>query len=210
MNKMLWMLGLVCALLWACEEQAPGGAAGGAKATAEKAAPEADKTAPETTVKPAEPVHEGEHGHEGEAHAALAPQPEAQGPLDVALGAALGAAERVDVLDLSKNAATYEGKTVRIEGAVTDMCFHRRGWFGVASADGTRMVRVITTPTFQVPEGAVGASAVAEGVVEVMTIPAADVPHYRESHKFIADDEIGVDGTIKQAVVRATGASFKR
>jgi hypothetical protein len=91
------------------------------------------------------------------------------------------------------------------------MCFHKRGWFAVASPDGKRMVRVVTAAgQFQVPAGAIGASATAEGAVQVVTLTEKQIEYYRRSHKFISDEELRGGGPVRQAVVMATGAEFKR
>ncbi|MGC4116654.1 MAG: hypothetical protein QM765_19205 [Myxococcales bacterium] len=81
------------------------------------------------------------------------------------------------------------------------MCIHRRAWFAVQSDDkngGT--VRVVTAPSFLVPEGAIGKRARAQGVVEIVDIPLETAQHYAEQH--------GLPVQTKAAVVRATGAEF--
>ncbi len=133
------------------------------------------------------------------------------GPLDEKLGAALAGAEKVDVATLVQDPAKFDGKTVTLEGEVTDMCFHKRGWFALASEDGKKMVRVITAPGgFQVPNGAVGSTAKTEGAIKVVTLNEKQIEYFRRSHKFISDEEVRKGGPIKQAILMASGAEFKR
>ncbi|MDX9720171.1 MAG: hypothetical protein RBU37_05460 [Myxococcota bacterium] len=215
MMRIVAVLFSVAFLAWGCQKEAEKGAEKTAQQAEQEKKQETPKPAPgqdtptDDTAKPSEHAHGDEHEHGEEDHEKTAPTL-SDAPLDEKLGEPLSGAEGVDVLDLSKNPSAYAGKTIRIEGTVTDMCYHRRGWFGIASSDNSRVIRVIAMPKFQVPETAVGSRAIAEGVVEVQTIPAEEVPHYRESHKFIADDEVAADGTISQAIVRVSGAEFKR
>ena len=133
------------------------------------------------------------------------------GPMDEKLGAALAGAETVDVATLVQDPAKFDGKTITLKGEVADMCFHRRGWFAVASEDGKKMVRVVTGPAgFQVPAGAMGATATCEGAVKVVTLNEKQIAYFRRSHKFISDEEARKGGPIKQAILMASGAEFKR
>lgn len=133
------------------------------------------------------------------------------GPLDEKLGQALAGAEVVDVAKLVSDPDAFDGKTVTLTGEVTDMCHHKRGWFAVASPDGKKMVRVITGPgKFQVPVAAIGATAKAEGAINVVTLNEKQIAYFRRSHKFISDEEARSGKPIKQAILMATGAEFKR
>ena len=150
------------------------------------------------------------HEHANADHEAAPPAP-AAGPLDERLGRALAGAQLVAVEDLQKDPGVWEGKTIRLEGQVTDMCFHRRDWFGVASADGAKVIRVITGQSgFLVPAGAVGSQARAEGKVEVVTLDPKEIAHYKKIHKFISDEELKSGGSIRQPVLIASGAEFLR
>ncbi|MBN2493327.1 MAG: hypothetical protein JXR96_01945 [Deltaproteobacteria bacterium] len=176
----------------ACEER-PAGPGPAAEPAAPKAGPAA------------EPGHA-----KPDDHPAAAARPAPAGPLDVELGEPLQGAARVSVEALLDDPAAWEGKRVRVEGEVRDMCFHRRGWFGVASADGQKVIRVMTAPRFQVPAGAIGARAEAEGKVKVITLPASEIAHYKKVHKFVSEKELASEGPIRQAVIVAAGAEFSR
>lgn len=124
------------------------------------------------------------------------------GAVGQAVGAKLGGtAQVVTVAELAGLPESMAGKTVRVEGNVSAMCGHRRSWFSLQSEDKSgAVVRVVTTPAFLVPEGAIGKRARAEGVVELVDIPLETAQHYAESH--------GLPVQTKAAVVKATGAEF--
>lgn len=133
------------------------------------------------------------------------------GPLDEKLGTALAGVKKIDVLALMKDPASFDGKTVHLEGEVTDMCFHSRGWFGIASADGKQVVRVITNKAgFKVPANAVGAEAKIEGSVKVITLKPEQIKHYQRMHKFISAEDVRSGKPVVQPIIIATGAEFKR
>jgi hypothetical protein len=116
-------------------------------------------------------------------------------------GAKLAGVAVVSVKDLLQNPEGFAGKTVRLEGNVSAMCVHRRGWFSVQSEDKSGgVIRVLTSPAFLVPEGSIGKRARAEGVVQLVDIPLAQAKHYAEGH--------GLPVQTKAAVLRATGAEF--
>jgi hypothetical protein len=134
-----------------------------------------------------------------------------KGPMDEKLGQELTGAKKVSVAQLQQDPEAWAGKTVRLEGEVTDMCVHRRGWFGIAGADGKKVVRVLTSRAgFRVPVGAVGCTAKAEGRVKVVTLDPKELAHYRKVHKFVSDEEIASGESVRQPVVLATGAEFRR
>lgn len=148
-----------------------------------------------------------DHDHDGEE---TIPEP-STGPLDVALGEEIDEElPLVTVEELLAKAEEYEGEVVRVEGAVTDMCHHQRGWFGVAAEGAEQVVRVAVAPRFLAPEDALGSRAVAQGKVEIRTIPAADIEHYRSAHKFLplGAGESGED--VKLPTIAGTGATFNR
>ncbi len=111
-----------------------------------------DSAAPAAPTPPAAP-----------AVASPAPVPVPQGTV---YGEALTLAESVKVSDLLDRPADFEGKRVRVEGLVTDVCAKRGCWFKLAGD------RPYDTLTFKVTDGvmvfpmsAKGKYAVAEGLV---------------------------------------------
>jgi hypothetical protein len=124
------------------------------------------------------------------------------------VGEPLGSAQQVTVQHLIDNAERLAGTTVRIEGNVSAMCQHRRGWFAVQDRGDRsgQYVRVMAAPRFLVPQGAVGRRATTEGVVEFVTVPAAAARHFAEDYALGDADE--VRGDTRAVVLRATGAEF--
>jgi|GEM_PF-625407 len=123
------------------------------------------------------------------------------------VGHAFDGVEKVAVSALLADPSAYKGKTVALEGDVSAMCGHKRGWFAVAAEDKSgRQVRILTAPTFLVPAGSVGRSAVAEGTVEVIEVAAKHAKHLAEEHKLGEADKITAN--VQQVIVRARGAEF--
>ena len=182
---------------------------GEAKAGEEKAGEE--KTGEEKAKSEDCDSGEEEHVHkEGEEEMAPALDPElANAPLDVKEGELTGI-EKVDVNELLANPDKYNGKTVAVAGKIVDMCTHRHGWFGIESADGSRVIRIKTLPKFAVPVNAVGSQGVAEGTIEIATYTPEQAKHFIEDHKFITAEEAASGKDVVQAVMVANGASFER
>jgi hypothetical protein len=114
----------------------------------------------------------------------------------------------VKVADLIARPGDFAGKTVRIEGDVSAMCTHRRGWFAVqdpGSKTGA-YVRVLTAPSFLVPPDSIGKKARAEGRVEVIEVDPEAVRHYANDHKLGEQNANGAPN--RSVVIRATGAEF--
>lgn len=190
-------------------------AGAGALACQSKGQPPAEKKverkAQQEVGQQAEPGATAEHDHAAEEDHGAVEVRAGKGPMDEKLGQELTGAEKVTVAQLQQDPQTWAGKTVRLEGRVTDMCVHRRGWFGIAGADGKKVVRVLTSRAgFLVPAGAVGCTAKAEGRVQVIELDPEELAHYRKVHKFVSDEEIASGESVRQPVVLATGAEFMR
>lgn len=126
---------------------------------------------------------------------------EKTGAVVQAVGARLAGVAGASVAELSQMPEGWAGKTVRLEGNVSAMCTHRRAWFALQSDDKDGgVVRVVTAPTFLVPEGAIGKRARVEGMVELVDVDPATAQHYAQEHQLPAQT--------KAAVLRATGAEF--
>ncbi len=156
-------------------------------------------------------AHDDDHDHDHDHDHDSPPQPPSDEPMDITLGEPIQEdVPLVPVDELMKSGEKYEGQTVRVEGRVTDMCHHRRGWFGVASEDGKRLVRVAVTDEFLAPENAIGARAAAQGKVEIRTIAAADIEHYRSAHRFLPPEALDSEEDVKLPTIVAAGATFER
>lgn len=113
----------------------------------------------------------------------------------------------VSVAELLSKPDAYLGKVVQVEGDISAMCTHKRGWMAVVAEDKSgRNLRIMTAPTFLVPPESIGKTAHAEGKIDVIEVPEAMAKHLAADHKL---DELKVkDGKVQQVVMHATGADF--
>ncbi len=91
-------------------------------------------------------------------------------------GAGVSQSETVSIADISKDPEAYEGKTVRVEGMVTDVCVKRGCWFEMAgNAPGEKMRFKVTDGEMVFPVDSKGKWAVAEGklVTSKLTVEEA-------------------------------------
>jgi ABC-type amino acid transport substrate-binding protein len=135
------------------------------------------------------------------------PARQAAGPVEK-LGQTLAGAPEVAAEDLLKDPSSFEGKIVRVSGKVEDFCVHKRAWFAVQGKEGAPMVRVFTTPRFQVPADAKGKRAIAEGRVEVIVLDPAQAEYYLKEHKFLANLDRKPNESVRLPIVRAFGVEF--
>lgn len=213
-------IALLTLLLAGCETRPADGTKAGTQAQASNAAPAA------ATAQPAAEAKSDCGGDCGAAHktaehdctagagtepvrnpeAVKATDPASGAPMLVA-GDKLAGVPVVKIADLLARPEEFAGKTVRLEGNVTAMCHHKRGWFSIqdpADRSGA-YVRVIATPAFLVPEGAIGKRSRAEGVVEVSEVAPEMAKHLQGEHEL--GDPAAAPQT-KAVIVRATGAEF--
>ena len=105
----------------------------------------------------------------GEAPPANAPAPAAPAAAASAgtvYGKPLAAAETISVSDLVRRAAELDGKPVRVEGRVADVCAKRGCWIKVAEEDGpASVVFKVQDGVMVFPMSAKGQWAVADGTV---------------------------------------------
>lgn len=127
----------------------------------------------------------------------------------VHIGAELAQTELTTVEAMLADPKAYEGKAVRVEGDVSAMCKHRRGWFSVVAGDKSgQSLRVLAAPAFLVPPESVGKLARAEGVVELVEMSKKHSEHITGEHgiELPGTEE---EGKVYQPVLRATGAEFQ-
>lgn len=110
--------------------------------------------------------------------AAAAPAPEQAG---TTYGAGVQQAESVPVAELLANPQQYAGKTVRVEGTITDVCPKRGCWFELAGEQpGQKMRFKVRDGEMVFPMDAKGKYALAEGVVAVQSLSLEDTRKYLE------------------------------
>lgn len=122
-------------------------------------------------------------------------------------GAAFTDAKTVSLADAMANVEMYAGKTIKIEGEITDVCQEKGCWLVVT--DGERAMRVkFKDYGFFVPKDSSGRKVVLEGTVEKKTISEMQAQHIAKESKEKVDPS-----TIKgpQVVIQmtATGVEVK-
>lgn len=113
-------------------------------------------------------------------------------------GAPFGEAPTVVLADALAKPADYKDKAIRLEGTITDVCQKEGCW--LVLTDGKQTMRIhMKGHAFAVPKDISGKKIVAEGQLEVKTIPEAMAKHLAEESKAGPDPS-----TIKgdQTVVR--------
>lgn len=149
---------LVCLPLAACDKGPKAG-----EATAAPAAPAGANSAPGAT--------------------SAAPAAAATGAVTAGkpFGAGVKLAEATPIDAILADPKAYNGKTVRVEGMVTDVCPRRGCWFDLAGGGpGKKLKFKVTDGEMVFPPDAKGKYAVAEGVVSVHELSLEQSRQYAE------------------------------
>lgn len=97
-------------------------------------------------------------------------------------GAALVGEPQVTIAEVMDAPDAYNGKVVRVEGMVTDVCTKRGCWFEMAGdRPGMKMRFKVRDGDMVFPPSAKGKRAVAEGTVSVRTLSLEDTRKF-EAH----------------------------
>lgn len=151
-------LGLTALLSGACDKGPPGRGEG-------KTAPAAN-----AATTPATP-----------ATSTAAPPTAAASPAGTSYGAGVKLAESTAMADILKDPAAYQGKTVRIEGMISDVCPKRGCWMELAGdVPGQKLRFKVEDGDMVFPLEAKGQYAVAEGVVAVNELSLEASREYAE------------------------------
>lgn len=94
-------------------------------------------------------------------------------------GAGVTEGTNIAVADALAKPADFDGKTVRLEGTITEVCQTKGCWMYLGSKDNFAMVK-FKDYAFFVPKDASGRTAVLEGVVKVKQETVAETKHYLE------------------------------
>jgi hypothetical protein len=109
-------------------------------------------------------------------------------------------AKRTTLAALLQKPEEFEGKSVVVEGDVTAMCSHRRGWYAIVDESGKVPLRIVTAPQFLVPADAMGKRARAVGLLETREVSEQAANHLSRDH--------GLPEARRVITLRATGAEF--
>jgi Domain of unknown function (DUF4920) len=126
----------------------------------------------------------------GEAAAKMAAEPAASAtpsapvaaaPAGTAYGAGVKLATATSISDILANPDTFKGKSVRVEGMISDVCAQRGCWMELAGqAAGEKLRFKVDDGEMVFPVEAKGKYAVAEGVVAVNELSLQDSRDYAE------------------------------
>lgn len=117
------------------------------------------------------------------------------------LGQELQGANLASVPEVLEHPDRYLGQRIALEGNVGAMCEKRRRWFALIDADTGKYLRLFTVPVFLVPPGSIGKSFRAEGVVEWMEVPAANIRQIAKEHH-LGDASKATGKFVKELVVK--------
>lgn len=111
----------------------------------------------------------------------LSDEPSNRPPEGAVYGAGVTGAEPVTITQLLADPDAYAGKTVQVEGMVTDVCPKRGCWFEMAGQKpGESMRFKVQDGVMVFPLDAKGKHAVAEGVVSTRTLSLEETRQYLE------------------------------
>lgn len=96
-------------------------------------------------------------------------------------GAGVGLTETVAIAAIHREPESYEGKTVVVEGTVSDVCPNRGCWVDLVDAQTNETIRVKVTDGYIVfPLSAKGKHARVEGTVEKLELTEEQARNWRE------------------------------
>jgi hypothetical protein len=211
-------IGSIAAFGAACNKEPAPGAAGtsaakpGVATTATPAGAAATTTASAGTAEAGHCDPAAEHAHDapGTATAGTLPPAPAGAPLALpgkAFGAGITLADAVSVDDILANPTAYDGKVVRVEGMVTDVCPKRGCWFELASKTPGKKLRFkVQDGVMTFPMEAKGQTAIAQGTIVVKQLSLEETranAEYQAKEYGIPYDPASI--TAPSALVRIDG-----
>ena len=136
-----------------------------------------------------------------------------------AFGSALELEETVPIAAILADPAGYQGRRVRVEGRVREVCPKKGCWMDLVPAEaatgGAESLRIkVEDDVIVFPQDAVGATAVAEGTVEVVEMDreryVAWMAHQAEERGEAFDPETIGQGPFLWVQVKGAGARLSR
>lgn len=141
---------------------------------------------------------------------APAPSPASEGQK---FGAGVTVAETTPIDAILADPAAYKGKTVRVEGMVTDVCPKRGCWFDMAGGEpGKKLKFKVTDGEMVFPADAKGQWATAQGEVSVRELSLEESKQYAEyqaKEYGIPYDEASITKPTLMVKLDGTGAVFR-
>lgn len=143
-----------------------------------------------------------------------APAPATPAPLTgTTFGAGVKLAETTPISAVLADPKAFHGKTVRVEGMVTDVCPKRGCWFEMAGgAPGQKLRFKVTDGEMVFPADSKGKTAVAEGVVVARDLSIEETKQaaeYQAKEYNIPYDPASITKPTVSVRIDGTGAVFK-
>lgn len=105
--------------------------------------------------------------------------------------------------DLLANPQNYEGKLIKTEGSVTEVCQSSGCWAMIS--DGTDELRVVTLHKFFLPKDCASGNAEIEGTFKVKEITEEQARHYNDEAKNPKVKTEDIKGPQKVYMIEASG-----
>lgn len=127
-------------------------------------------------------------------------------------GEGAGHGEIVAIADLAADPDAWNGKTVRVQGIVTDVCPMKGCWMELRDADNSSVRVKVEDDVIVFPEDAKGLEAVAHGVVDVQELDreryVAWMEHLAEEKGETFDPASIGDGPYRIVQIQGKGAAI--
>lgn len=134
-------------------------------------------------------------------------------PAGATFGAGVKLAEVTPIDTILADPKAFQGKTVRVEGMITDVCPKRGCWFDMAGGGpGKKLQFKVTDGEMVFPPDAKGKYAVAEGVVAVRELTLEQTKEqaaYRAKEYGIKSDPASITQPSVSVRLDGTGAVFR-
>ena len=135
-------------------------------------------------------------------------------PTGTTFGAGVKLTETTPIDSVINDPMAFKGKTVRVEGMVTDVCPKRGCWFEMAgSAPGTKLKFKVTDGEMVFPPDAKGRTIIAEGVVSATELSIEDSQkqaEYQAKEYGKTYDPASITKPTVSVRIDGTGAVFKK
>jgi len=110
---------------------------------------------------------------------------------------------QVTFTDLLANPQNYDGKVIKTEGNISEVCQSAGCWAMIS--DGTNEIRVVTLHKFLLPKDCALNNAAIEGTFKVKEITEEQARHYNDEAKNPKVKSEDIKGPQKVFMIEATG-----
>ena len=111
--------------------------------------------------------------------------------------------EATSLADVAKQPDAFEGRTIRLEGGIDDVCQKKGCWMVIKDGEMTARV-LVKDHAFAIPMDGKGKAALVEGTLEAKELSEANVAHLKQD----GDDTLEGDGPRKEYFLHATAVEL--